>query len=151
VPRQSLSPRARLSREATLQRRGYSGAPTSARVEKPWGWELLWTSPDLPYVGKVLHIRMGKRLSLQVHEQKTESWLLLKGRAAAIWENSEGVLEEYELEPGRGYTCERGRKHRLLGITDCDIVEVSTPEIGVTWRLEDDYGRGHEERETPSF
>jgi mannose-6-phosphate isomerase-like protein (cupin superfamily) len=146
-----MSSRVRLSGEATLPRGDDSTASTFARVEKPWGWELLWTSADLPYVGKVLHIQRGKRLSLQVHEQKTESWLLLRGRAAAIWENSDGVLEECELEPGRGYTCERGRKHRLVGITDCDIVEVSTPEIGVTWRLEDDYGRGHEERGTASF
>jgi mannose-6-phosphate isomerase-like protein (cupin superfamily) len=115
-------------------------------VDKPWGWELLWTPADLPYVGKVLHIQRGRRLSLQVHEEKTESWFLIQGRARVIWEDDRGKLEECELQAGLGYTCERGRKHRLVGITDCYIVEVSTPEVGVTLRLEDDYGRSDEIR-----
>ena len=123
----------------------YSETPTATKVAKPWGWELLWTLPGLPYVGKVLHIDKGHRLSLQVHEFKTESWMLMKGRAMAVWENNDGVLAECELESGRGYTCESGRKHRLVGITDCDIVEVSTPEVGTTWRLDDDYGRGDQQ------
>jgi mannose-6-phosphate isomerase-like protein (cupin superfamily) len=118
--------------------------PAATRVEKPWGWELLWTHPDLPYCGKVLHIWAGHRLSLQVHEAKTESWLVVLGRAQVVWEDGDGNLEERELLPGRGYTCEQGRKHRLVGITDCDVVEVSTPESGTTWRLEDDYGRPDE-------
>jgi mannose-6-phosphate isomerase-like protein (cupin superfamily) len=122
-------------------------APAEARrVDKPWGWELLWTPPDLPYVGKILHIQSGRRLSLQVHEEKTESWLLIRGRARVTWENHLGEPEESELQAGLGYTCERGRKHRLAGITDCDIVEVSTPEVGMTLRLEDDYGRSDETR-----
>ncbi len=114
------------------------------RVEKPWGWELLWTRPELSYVGKVLHIFEGHRLSLQMHEDKHETWLLVTGRASVVWENARGELEECKLTPGQGYSCASGQKHRLAGITDCDIVEVSTPEVGLTWRLEDDYGRPHE-------
>jgi mannose-6-phosphate isomerase-like protein (cupin superfamily) len=83
-------------------------------------------------------------MSMQVHENKLESWLLVSGRAKVTWENANGELEECELEPGRGYTCATGQKHRLAGITDCDLIEVSTPEVGMTWRLEDDYGRTHE-------
>ena len=45
---------------------------------------------------------------------------------------------------GHGYTCALGQKHRLEGITDCDIIEVSTPEDGTTWRLQDDFDRPHE-------
>jgi mannose-6-phosphate isomerase-like protein (cupin superfamily) len=119
-------------------------APYARRVEKPWGWELLWTPEGLPYVGKVLHLREGHRISLQMHEEKNESWLLVGGRAKAVWENDRGELEECELKPGQGYSCASGQKHRLAGITDCDIIEVSTPEVGVTWRIEDDYGRTHE-------
>ena len=40
-----------------------------------------------------------------------------------------------------------GQRHRLIGITDCDIFEVSTPEIGTTFRLEDDYKRPDETEE----
>lgn len=117
------------------------------RYEKPWGYELHWVQADKPYIGKVLHVNKGARLSLQVHDQKQESWLLIAGEAKVIWENNKGTLIETTLEKGVGYTTEVGQKHRLVGVTDCDIVEVSTPEIGTTWRLEDDYKRPHETEE----
>lgn len=117
------------------------------KVEKPWGYELHWVPEDKPYMGKVLHIDAGKRLSLQIHDKKQESWFLLNGRAKVIWDNSQGKLIETELENGRGYTCALGQRHRLAGITDCDVLEVSTPEIGTTYRLEDDYKRPDETEE----
>lgn len=118
--------------------------PYVKRVEKPWGYELHWVREDAPYIGKVLHINKDARLSLQVHDQKQESWFIVNGRAAVIWENNKGELIETELQPGQGYSTKVGQKHRLKGLTDCDILEVSTPERGTTWRLEDDYARPHE-------
>ncbi len=111
------------------------------RIEKPWGYELHWVEEDKPYMGKVLHIQAGKRLSLQYHDKKQESWFLMSGQAKIIWGDKDGNLVETEMQPGCGYTCQTGQKHRLVGITDCDIIEVSTPEIGNTYRLEDDYAR----------
>ena len=95
-------------------------------------------------MGKLIHINGGARLSLQVHDQKTESWLLINGQAAAEWQNAQGEMTKTELKPGQGYSISIGQKHRLAGITDCDIIEVSTPEKGTTWRLEDDYQRPDE-------
>jgi len=118
--------------------------PYSRRVEKPWGWELHWTPAEAPYMGKILHINEGARLSLQLHDEKRESWTLLDGRAAVIWEDKEGSLVQTELEMGQGYTCALGQRHRLVGLTECDVIEVSTPELGTTWRLEDDFQRPHE-------
>lgn len=114
------------------------------RIDKPWGYELHFVPEDKPYMGKVLHVDAGKRLSLQVHDQKQESWMVLSGSAKVIWEDNNGNLIETILEPGKGYTCALGQKHRLMGVTDCDIVEVSTPELGTTLRLEDDYKRPDE-------
>lgn len=111
------------------------------KVEKPWGWEIHWVPDDRTYMGKILHFRAGHRFSLQYHDQKLESWFLMSGRALLSWENENGEMEEIELEPGMGYNLGSGRKHRIKGITDCDVVEVSTPEIGKTFRLEDDYNR----------
>lgn len=116
------------------------------RLDKPWGWEIHWTPTYLPYVGKLLHINKGARLSLQSHELKKESWLLVNGRAKVVWEDDTGQLVENELQPHTGYTCLPGQKHRLAGITECEIFEVSTPEAGTTWRHEDDY---HRPNETP--
>lgn len=122
----------------------YSNDSYVKKVDKPWGYEIHWVPEDAPYLGKVLHVNKDARLSLQVHDQKQESWFLIKGRGAVIWENNQGELIETELQPGVGYTTAIGQKHRLKGLTDCDIVEVSTPERGTTWRLEDDYARPHE-------
>ena len=127
--------------------KNFSNEPYAKKVEKPWGYELHWVKDDKPYMGKVIHINAGARLSLQIHDKKQESWLLIKGRAKVIWDNNQGELIETELLPSQGFTTEVGQRHRLVGITNCDILEVSTPEIGTTYRLEDDYKRPHETEE----
>lgn len=114
------------------------------RVEKPWGYEIHWVPADAPYMGKIIHINAGARLSLQVHDEKQESWLVIAGQAAVLWEDESGELIQTDLQPGQGYSTKIGQKHRLIGVTDCDVVEVSTPELGTTWRLEDDYARPNE-------
>ncbi|CAN5414231.1 hypothetical protein BH10PAT3_BH10PAT3_0150 [soil metagenome] len=128
----------------TFDPSGFSNDSYVKRVEKPWGFELHWTPSNLPYMGKILHINEDARLSLQLHDIKQESWTLFKGRAKVVWEDASGKLIETELIAGQGYTCALGQKHRLAGITDCEVLEVSTPEVGTTWRLEDDYARPNE-------
>lgn len=125
----------------------FSNSPYARRVDKPWGYEIHWTPDDKPYMGKVLHVNANARVSLQMHDKKQESWYIVSGRGKVVWENAEGEMIETELETGKGYTTEVGQKHRLVGITDCDIMEVSTPEIGTTYRLEDDYSRPDETEE----
>jgi mannose-6-phosphate isomerase len=125
----------------------FNNSPYVRRIEKPWGFELHWVPDDKPYMGKVIHVNAGARLSLQVHDTKQESWFIMNGRGKVVWENAQGEMIETELEPGKGYTTEVGQKHRLVGITDCDIIEVSTPELGTTFRLEDDYKRPDETEE----
>ena len=123
---------------------GFSNQPYIRKIDKPWGYELHWVPADAPYMGKLLHIKAGARLSLQLHDQKQESWFLMTGQAKVIWDDASGELVETELLPGKGYSTAVGQRHRLAGITDCDILEVSTPEAGTTWRLEDDYARPDE-------
>jgi mannose-6-phosphate isomerase len=120
------------------------------KVPKPWGYEIHWVPDNEPYMGKILHVEKDKRVSLQIHDAKKESWIIIKGRGKIIWDNDRGDLVETELEPGVGYTTEIGQRHRLVGITDCDIMEVSTPEKGTTWRLDDDYNRPDETEELRS-
>ncbi|MBI5123415.1 cupin [Candidatus Roizmanbacteria bacterium] len=127
--------------------KSFSNLSYHQKVEKPWGWEIHWTPSDLPYMGKILHVNANKRLSLQFHDKKQETWYIMNGRAKVIWDNKKGKLIETELEYGKGYTCCVGQRHRLVGITNCDVIEVSTPEIGTTYRLEDDYSRPNETEE----
>lgn len=119
--------------------------PYIRRIEKPWGYELHWVPEDAPYMGKVLHVNEGARLSLQVHDEKQESWFIIGGNGAVIWENDQGEMIETVFEQGKGYGTKVGQKHRLKGLDGgCDIMEVSTPEAGTTWRLDDDYARAHQ-------
>ena len=133
-----------LENQTSTDPEAFAMNPYCRRIEKPWGWEDHWTPVALPYVGKIIHINSGHRLSLQIHDQKQESWYLLSGRASVIWDDHNQQLVETELESGQGYMCVPGQRHRLVGITDCDVLEVSTPEGGTTWRLEDDFNRPHE-------
>ncbi|MDQ5900769.1 MAG: mannose-6-phosphate isomerase [Patescibacteria group bacterium] len=128
----------------------FSNEPFNIKVEKPWGYEIIFTPPHLPYTGKIIHVDEGKRLSLQVHDKKVESWILKSGKAKVMWDNDAGELIETELLPDQGFTSMVGQRHRLIGLTDCDIFEVSTPEIGTTFRLEDDYKRPDETEEMRS-
>jgi mannose-6-phosphate isomerase-like protein (cupin superfamily) len=130
-----------------IDKSAFMTKPYQRRVEKPWGYELHLAADDAPYMMKIIHINEGARLSLQAHDQKTETWTVLKGQAGVIIENADGELVKIGLEPGQGYTSQIGQRHRLVGITDCDVVEASTQEIGVTLRLEDDYSRSDETEE----
>jgi mannose-6-phosphate isomerase-like protein (cupin superfamily) len=111
------------------------------RVEKPWGWELIWALTDR-YCGKLLFVRSGEALSLQYHEAKDESWYVQEGRAELDLASVDGSDRE-QVEIGAG-DCFRFRPqtvHRLRAVEDTLIVEVSTPELDDVVRLEDAYGR----------
>lgn len=131
----------------TIDKTKFKNPPFIKRVEKPWGYELIFTPETCPYTGKIMHVNAGTRQSLQIHDKKQETYFLASGKGGAIIENDKGELEKIEFEPGKGYTTMVGQKHRIFAITDCDIWEVSTPELGNTYRLEDDYARPTETEE----
>lgn len=109
------------------------------RVEKPWGYELHWAKTDR-YVGKVIHVNAGHALSLQYHNWKDETILLWSGRLEfEIQEDDK--KRTWEMMPGERVHISPKTVHRMTAISDCDIMEVSTPEIDDVVRLEDRYGR----------
>ena len=110
------------------------------RVDKPWGHELVWAHTKA-YVGKVIVIETGKRLSLQRHEVKDEWIYIVSGRLALTLENDRGEVEIRELGPGEGAHVAVPRLHRFEAIETCTLVEVSTPELNDVIRVEDDFGR----------
>jgi quercetin dioxygenase-like cupin family protein len=110
------------------------------RVDKPWGHEVIWAHTDR-YVGKLLTIETGRRLSFQYHELKDEWIHVLSGRLRLTLESDAGVVEDRELGPGDGAHVPTGRRHRYAAIETCTLIEVSTPELDDVIRLEDDFGR----------
>ena len=114
---------------------------TSARkVEKPWGWELVWAEAE-DYVGKLLFVRAGESLSLQYHEVKDESWLVQEGRAKLELGEVGGALETFDIAPGDTYRFRARTVHRVTAVEDMLVVEVSTNHPTDVVRLEDKYGR----------
>jgi quercetin dioxygenase-like cupin family protein len=50
-------------------------------------------------------------------------------------------LEDMRLTQGQSFRITPGTVHQMEAITDCDILEVSTPELDDVVRLQDRYGR----------
>lgn len=111
------------------------------KVEKPWGWELIWAHADA-YVGKILFVRAGHSLSLQFHREKDESWYVQSGRAKLeLGKIGQAVLAEEVIGPGAAFRYPPGTVHRVTALDDTTIIEVSTPHLDDVVRLEDAYGR----------
>ena len=111
------------------------------KVEKPWGYELLWAESE-HYVGKILFVKAGESLSLQFHRVKDESWLVQEGRAKLeLGSAGDAVLKEEVISAGATFRFRPGTVHRVTALEDTTIVEVSTNHLDDVVRLEDRYGR----------
>ena len=115
-------------------------ATTPRRVEKPWGWELVWAETEA-YVGKLLHVRAGQALSLQYHEVKDEAWLVQEGRGNLELGDVGGELETIEIGPGDTFRYRPRTVHRVTAIDDLTVIEISTNHLDDVVRLDDRYGR----------
>lgn len=119
-----------------------SGKSQVTIVPKPWGHEVIWAHTPL-YVGKILHIKAGQALSVQYHNQKDETIHLLRGEM--IYRVGDGevgsALREVSLVAGESFRNEPGMVHQMEAVTDCDVLEASTPHLDDVVRLSDRYGR----------
>ena len=109
-------------------------------VPKPWGHEVIWAHTEL-YVGKLLHIKAGHALSVQYHNRKDETIHLLRGTMIyRVGRSAEGLVE-VSLAEGESYRNTPGVIHQMEAVTDCDVLEASTPHLDDVVRLNDRYGR----------
>jgi mannose-6-phosphate isomerase len=118
-----------------------SGPVETRRVPKPWGHEVIWAKTD-QYVGKLLHINAGHALSVQYHEVKDETVFLLSGQLTyCVKLSGSDKLEDVHLRAGDAFRIAPGTVHYMQAVTDCDVLEVSTPHLDDVVRLKDRYGR----------
>jgi quercetin dioxygenase-like cupin family protein len=118
-----------------------TGPVSVTRVPKPWGYEIIWAHTD-QYAGKILHINAGESLSVQYHKEKDETVYLLSGRMT-YWVKlpDRDELQDMKLQTGESFRIAPGTVHYMQAITDCDVLEASTPHLGDVVRLKDRYGR----------
>jgi mannose-6-phosphate isomerase len=110
------------------------------RVEKPWGYELVYAATDR-YAGKVIFIKAGEELSLQFHRKKDETIYVQSGRVEFEIGDPGKPVDTEVIAPGRAFHLAAGTVHRIRALEDTVILEVSTPEFDDIVRLEDKYGR----------
>lgn len=109
-------------------------------VDKPWGHEEVFAeTPN--YVGKILFIRKGEALSLQYHEVKEETLRVLDGELELVVGRDPQSLESHLLDRGAVFHVTPGTLHRMIAVSDCSLLEVSTNHLDDVVRLEDRYGR----------
>lgn len=118
-----------------------SGKTEVRIVQKPWGHETIWAVTE-QYVGKVLHIKAGEALSVQYHHTKDETIHVLRGEMIYRVADAPGEpLREIALRAGESYRNRPGHVHQMQAVTDCDLLEASTPQLDDVVRLKDRYGR----------
>ncbi|MBK9073081.1 MAG: cupin [Myxococcales bacterium] len=118
-----------------------SGRTEPVRIDKPWGYELLWAHTER-YVGKILVIHAGHALSLQYHQRKEETLMVLSGEVSIEFfaESEPPSIEQFTRH--QILHVPAGLRHRLTALTDAELAEVSTPELDDVVRITDRYGRG---------
>ena len=109
------------------------------RVEKPWGYELIWARTDR-YVGKILHVKGGHVLSLQYHNRKDETMHVLSGELT-LRTQAGGALVSRPFKAGETVHIPPKLIHQIEAVVDSDVLEASTPELDDLVRLQDRYGR----------
>lgn len=112
-------------------------------VNKPWGHEEIWAETD-NYVGKILFIKPGHRLSRQYHNLKEETFRVISG--ILTLEIGQGDdMETLTLQEGDSFHCLPKTIHRMIckseELNSVQVAEVSTNHLDDVVRLEDDYKR----------
>ena len=107
------------------------------KIKKPWGHEIIWAKTN-EYVGKLLHINAGHRLSKQYHEVKEETVYILSG----VLYNYEDDGSITKVCSGNALHINPGQIHRFgANESAVEVIEVSTSHLDDVVRLEDDYNR----------
>lgn len=107
---------------------------------KPWGREV-WFAWTPAYAGKILEIEPGHRFSLQYHEKKCETQLIIEGSVEFTYGRDPKKLKTTVLNAGDKVDIPAGVIHRAKALEKTIIFEVSTPELDDVVKLADDYGR----------
>ena len=112
-------------------------------IQKPWGHEIRFAQTD-KYLGKILYIARGHKLSRQYHEFKDETIMVYHGTLTLeLGMPDTKSFETNTLRYGQRFRVLPGVIHRFIAPDDgpVTLIEVSTPEIDDVVRLQDDYKR----------
>jgi mannose-6-phosphate isomerase-like protein (cupin superfamily) len=107
---------------------------------RSWGTETLIALSPGKYSLKHLFVKAGSRGGLQYHRFKDESAFLVSGTLLLRYDDGSGKLVEKILGPGASFRFPPGSVHQEEAITDCVLIEASTPHANDRVRMEACYG-----------
>ena len=110
--------------------------------ERPWGTEDLIALVSNQFSVKRLKIKAGNKGGLQYHRLKDEVAIIISGKMLIRYDLGDKVLREKFVEAGDVVHFPPGLVHQEEAITDCEIIEASTPHFNDRVRVEESYGFG---------
>ena len=108
----------------------------NGKVDKGWGFELIWATND-KYCGKIMVFeKVGSKFSLHFHKEKDETWFVNNGRFLLKWiDTKDATLHEKELKEGDTWHNPPLQPHQLIAMeAGSSVTEVSTADS-----VEDNY------------
>ena len=107
---------------------------------RDWGSETLLALVPGKYSLKRLDIKAGHKGGLQYHHLKDECGYLVSGKLIIRYDSGDSELREKVVEAGAAYHFQPGVVHQTEAVTDCVILEASTPHFNDRVRVEAEYG-----------
>lgn len=108
--------------------------------KRNWGSEDLLVLISKVLSLKLLKIKKGKKGGLQYHHKKNECGYLLKGRLKIKYDDGEGKLKSKIINAGKSFHFPPGAVHQEIALSNCTIIEASTPHFNDRVRVETKYG-----------
>jgi mannose-6-phosphate isomerase-like protein (cupin superfamily) len=105
-----------------------------------WGIEKLLVAIPKILTLKLLFLKKRKRGGLQYHHKKNECGYILSGKLKIRFDDGRGKLKSKILKSGDCFHFPPGAIHQEEAITDCKIIEASTPYFNDRVRVENRYG-----------
>lgn len=110
--------------------------------ERPWGTEDLLALVSKQFSVKRLKIKAGNKGGLQYHRFKDEVAIMISGQMLIRYDLGDKILKEKVVSAGDVVHFPPGLVHQEEAITDCEIIEASSPHFNDRVRVETNYGFG---------
>tara|TARA_B110000305_G_C19208479_1_gene524689 strand:+ start:404 stop:826 length:423 start_codon:yes stop_codon:yes gene_type:complete len=108
--------------------------------KRNWGSEELLTLIPGILTLKKIFIKKGKKGGLQYHHKKNECGYIESGKLIVRYDSGNGKLSKKILKKGDSFHFSPGLVHQEEALTNCTIIEASTPHFNDRVRVEKKYG-----------
>ncbi len=118
--------------------------------KRNWGKEDLLVLIPKKLTLKLLELKKGKKGGLQYHRKKNECGFVISGKLLVRYDSGNNKLKEKILKKGDVFHFPPGSVHQEEAITDCKIIEASTPFFNDRVRVEEIYGIERDKKGLPT-